>query len=125
VVINSTRQTGGRDERTNVMLAYLKSYERMGKADFACVAGCECEPERDVDALHGLHQSTIFLVRLLVTQVGALGLWGLLWGGGGCWGGLGGSRMGQPADSGGLVGPLCVSESLISAAAPVMHCTSL
>ena len=32
--INSTRQSGGKDERTNVMIAYLKSYEKMGKAKF-------------------------------------------------------------------------------------------
>jgi hypothetical protein len=34
MVINSTRQSGGKDERTNVMIAYLKSYEKMGKAKF-------------------------------------------------------------------------------------------
>ena len=34
VVMNTTRETGGRDLRTNVMIAYLKSYEKMGRADF-------------------------------------------------------------------------------------------
>jgi hypothetical protein len=39
--INSTRQSGGKDERTNVMIAYLKSYEKMGKAKFEWVAALE------------------------------------------------------------------------------------
>lgn len=33
-----------------------------------CSSGCTCEPRRDVDALHALRQSTIYLVRLLVSQ---------------------------------------------------------
>lgn len=33
-MINSTRETGGPGERTNVMFAYLKSYEKMGRASF-------------------------------------------------------------------------------------------
>lgn len=69
IVANTTRATGGPGERTNVMVAYLKSYERMGRARFECLSGCQCEPEADVDALHALRQSTIYLVRLLVTQV--------------------------------------------------------
>jgi hypothetical protein len=34
VVVNTTREAGPPGERTNVMLAYLKSYERMGRAGF-------------------------------------------------------------------------------------------
>jgi hypothetical protein len=33
-----------------------------------CTSGCSCEPKPRVDALHGLRQSTIYLVRLLVSQ---------------------------------------------------------
>jgi hypothetical protein len=33
-----------------------------------CTSGCSCEARKDIDALHSLHQSTIYLVRLLVTQ---------------------------------------------------------
>ena len=33
-----------------------------------CTSGCTCEARKDVDALHELRQSTIFLVRLLVSQ---------------------------------------------------------
>jgi hypothetical protein len=33
-----------------------------------CTSGCSCEPKPRVDALHALRQSTIFLVRLLVSQ---------------------------------------------------------
>lgn len=33
-----------------------------------CTSGCTCEPKLEVDALHSLRQSTIFLVRLLVSQ---------------------------------------------------------
>jgi hypothetical protein len=33
-----------------------------------CTSGCSCQPQKDIDALHSLHQSTIYLVRLLVTQ---------------------------------------------------------
>ncbi|KAF6266240.1 hypothetical protein COO60DRAFT_1632898 [Scenedesmus sp. NREL 46B-D3] len=59
---------GAGDEKMNVMLAYLKSYEGMGMAKFECTAGCSCEPKPQVDALHALPQSTIYLVRLLVSQ---------------------------------------------------------
>lgn len=33
-----------------------------------CTSGCSCEPKPKVDALHSLRQSTIYLVRLLVSQ---------------------------------------------------------
>lgn len=33
-----------------------------------CLEGCTCAVEDNVDALHNLRQSTIFLVRLLVSQ---------------------------------------------------------
>eukprot|EP00877_Chromochloris_zofingiensis_P007869 jgi/Chrzof1/3335/Cz12g21090.t1 len=68
--VNTTRETESKtgDNRMNVMIAYLKSYVKMGKAKFECLEGCTCAVEDNVDALHNLRQSTIFLVRLLVSQ---------------------------------------------------------
>eukprot|EP00775_Hariotina_reticulata_P008835 gene8835-9014_t len=69
IVVNSLRQQRNQQQLPmNVMLAYLKSYVDMGIAKFECTSGCTCEPNMEVDALHSLRQSTIYLTRLLVTQ---------------------------------------------------------
>eukprot|EP00879_Flechtneria_rotunda_P016086 GHRR01016827.1.p1 GENE.GHRR01016827.1~~GHRR01016827.1.p1 ORF type:complete len:534 (+),score=145.77 GHRR01016827.1:354-1955(+) len=79
IVVNSMRNQDGKqqdgdapqdskNQPMNVMLAYLKSYDSMGMAKFECTSGCTCEAKPEVDALHSLHQSTVYLVRLLVSQ---------------------------------------------------------
>ncbi|KAI8470157.1 MAG: SGNH hydrolase-type esterase domain-containing protein [Monoraphidium minutum] len=49
-----------------VIFSYLKSYERMGKAEFRCEAGCSCKP-RYADAFTDLPESTIYFVQLHAT----------------------------------------------------------
>jgi uncharacterized membrane protein YgcG len=71
VRLNTTRTTSARDgdQRMNVMLAYLKSYEHMGVAKVACRAGCTCDPpEQEVDAHHEIKTSTVYLTRILASQ---------------------------------------------------------
>jgi hypothetical protein len=71
VRLNTTRTTTARDgdQRMNVMLAYLKSYEHMGVARVVCRSGCTCEPaEQEVDAHHEIKTSTVYLARVLATQ---------------------------------------------------------
>lgn len=41
----------GADARVPVFLAYMRSYTNMGKAAYACVSGCTCEP-KTYDAHH-------------------------------------------------------------------------
>jgi hypothetical protein len=74
VRMNTTRTTPARDgdQRMNVMLAYLKSYEHMGVARVACRSGCTCDPpEQEVDAHHAIRTSTVYLVRVLASQSAA------------------------------------------------------
>ncbi|MEW5313241.1 MAG: hypothetical protein WDW38_004825 [Sanguina aurantia] len=49
-----------------VRLAYLVSYEHMGKANVTC-SGCECEPQT-IDAHEGVHVSVQRAVEFAVTQ---------------------------------------------------------
>ncbi|KAI8467410.1 MAG: SGNH hydrolase-type esterase domain-containing protein [Monoraphidium minutum] len=67
IELNTTRQAQPERPTINVQLAYLKSYAGMGRAEVACGNGCGCG-RSEVDAHHGLHQSTIYLMRLEPTQ---------------------------------------------------------
>eukprot|EP00882_Tetradesmus_deserticola_P030608 GHRQ01034452.1.p1 GENE.GHRQ01034452.1~~GHRQ01034452.1.p1 ORF type:complete len:159 (-),score=47.65 GHRQ01034452.1:129-605(-) len=58
-------------ERSCSTLQYQQSNgspERAAMPRCRCTSGCSCEPKPAVDALHSLKQSTIYLVRLLVSQ---------------------------------------------------------
>lgn len=49
------------DQRAQVSLSYLRSYQGMGVADLACVSGCECEPQ----VLDGTWQQEVSLQQIL------------------------------------------------------------
>jgi hypothetical protein len=59
---------GTGQERHALLIPFATTAAAAAAADCRCTSGCSCEPRKDIDALHSLHQSTIYLVRLLVTQ---------------------------------------------------------
>jgi hypothetical protein len=62
--VHTRRQHHSSDNScTVIQLAYLRSYNKMGKAEVRCSGGCSCRPML-VDGHHSSRTSTIFLLRV-------------------------------------------------------------
>lgn len=65
-----TRQAGlDPQQQVTLLLAYLKSYQHMGTAKVACVAGCSCKTA-SIDAHNRIRESTTHLFALEVRPRG-------------------------------------------------------
>ncbi|GAX77809.1 hypothetical protein CEUSTIGMA_g5252.t1 [Chlamydomonas eustigma] len=60
-------QSNGKDSEVLVELAYLKSYEKMGKAEVKCGGDCSCKASV-IDGHHGIRNSQLHLHNFYVTQ---------------------------------------------------------
>eukprot|EP00775_Hariotina_reticulata_P012114 gene12114-12253_t len=65
--LNTTASTGNPKHPVLVQIAYLASYEHMGKALVLCTAGCECD-ETLINGHHREHNSQLLLHRVYVSQ---------------------------------------------------------
>jgi hypothetical protein len=50
-----------------IMVGYLKSNGRMGRAKISCISGCSCQPVT-VDGYHKHHHQRLATARVYVTQ---------------------------------------------------------
>lgn len=67
LLLNTTASSGAAQHPVLVQVAYLSSYEHMGKAAVKCVSGCSCD-ESEINGYHVDHNSLLKLHRIYVSQ---------------------------------------------------------